>query len=80
MFCVGLQEKMTLEKSCENRGYLRNRLDVGINDSVEIRKVQSKSAEKVTLAPTEPLRIVGAEGYLQEYLLGSLLSTGDIFL
>lgn len=60
-------------------GYLRNRLDVGINDSIEIRKVQSKSAEKVTLAPTEPLRIVGAEGYLQEYLLGSLLSTGDIF-
>lgn len=60
-------------------GYLRNRLDVGINDSVEIMKVQSKSAEKVTLAPTEPLRIVGAEGYLQEYLLGSLLSTGDIF-
>ncbi|HKQ22684.1 MAG TPA: CDC48 family AAA ATPase [Nitrososphaeraceae archaeon] len=60
-------------------GYLRNRLDVGINDSVEIRKVQSKSAEKVTLAPTELLRIVGAEGYLQEYLLGSLLSTGDIF-
>lgn len=60
-------------------GYLRNRLDVGINDSVEIKKVQSKSAEKVTLAPTEPLRIVGAEGYLQEYLLGNLLSTGDIF-
>ena len=60
-------------------GYLRNKLDVGINDSVEIRKVQSKSAKKVTLAPTEPLRIVGAEGYLQEYLLGSLLSTGDIF-
>ena len=60
-------------------GYLRNRLDVGINDSVEIKRVQSKSAEKVTLAPTEPLRIVGAEGYLQEYLLGSLLSTGDIF-
>jgi transitional endoplasmic reticulum ATPase len=46
---------------------------------VEIKKVESKSAEKVTLAPTEPLRIVGAEGYLQEYLLGGLLSTGDIF-
>jgi transitional endoplasmic reticulum ATPase len=60
-------------------GYLRNKLDVGVNDSVEIKKVQSKSAEKVTLAPTEPLRIVGAEGYLQEYLLGNLLSTGDIF-
>ncbi len=60
-------------------GYLRNRLDVGINDSVEIMKVQSRNAQKVTLAPTEPLRIVGAEGYLKEYLLGSLLNTGDIF-
>ena len=60
-------------------GYLRNRLDVGINDSVEIKNVEAKSAQKVTLAPTESLRIVGAEGYLKEYLLGSLLSTGDIF-
>ncbi|HEY7227479.1 MAG TPA: CDC48 family AAA ATPase [Nitrososphaeraceae archaeon] len=60
-------------------GYLRNRLDVGINDSIELKKVQSKNAQKVTLAPTEPLRIVGAEGYLKEYLLGSLLNTGDIF-
>jgi len=59
-------------------GYLRNKLDVGINDSVEIKKVESKSAHNVRLAPTEPLRIVGAESYLKEYLLGSLLSTGDI--
>jgi transitional endoplasmic reticulum ATPase len=58
-------------------GNLRNRLDVGINDSVEIKKVQAKNAQTVTLAPTEPLRIVGVEGYLGEYLLGSLLSTGD---
>ena len=59
-------------------GYLRNRLDVGINDSVEIRKVQSKSAEKVHW-PNRASKNCGAEGYLQEYLLGSLLSTGDIF-
>jgi transitional endoplasmic reticulum ATPase len=59
-------------------GNLRNRLDVGINDSVEVKKVQSKMAQSVTLAPTEPLRIVGAEAYLSEYLLGSLLTTGDI--
>ena len=58
-------------------GYLRNRLDVGINDSVEVKRVQSKKAQSVTLAPTEPLRIVGAEVYLSEYLLGSLLTTGD---
>ena len=44
---------------------------------LRFKKVQAKNAQTVTLAPTEPLRIVGAEGYLGEYLLGSLLSTGD---
>ena len=79
VLCWPAREKDTGKGLVRIDGYLRNRLDVGINDSVEIKKVQSKSAEKVTLAPTEPLRIVGAEGYLQEYLLGGLLSTGDIF-
>ena len=44
---------------------------------MEVKRVQSKKAQSVTLAPTEPLRIVGAEAYLSEYLLGSLLTTGD---
>lgn len=79
VLCWPAREKDTGKGLVRIDGYLRNKLDVGINDSVEIKKVQSKSAEKVTLAPTEPLRIVGAEGYLQEYLLGNLLSTGDIF-
>ena len=79
VLCWPAREKDTGKGLVRIDGYLRNKLDVGINDSVEIKKVQSKSAEKVTLAPTEPLRIVGAEGYLQEYLLGGLLSTGDIF-
>lgn len=59
-------------------GYIRNRLEVGINDIVDIKKVESKDAQSITLAPTEPLRIVGAEGYLGEYLLGNLVSTGDV--
>ena len=42
-------------------GYIRNKLDVGINDTIEVRKVQSKDANSITFAPTEPLRIVGAE-------------------
>src|SRR5215212_8586544 len=45
-------------------GYIRNKLDVGINDTIEVRKVQSKDAKSITFAPTEPLRIVGAEEYL----------------
>src|ERR671934_321287 len=58
-------------------GYTRNKLDVGINDQIEIRKVESKDAKSITLAPTEPLRIVGAEEYLAEYLNGQLMSKGD---
>ncbi len=59
-------------------GYIRNRLDVGINDLVDLKKIESKDAQSITLAPTEPLRIVGAEEYLGEYLLGNLVTTGDV--
>src|SRR5919112_191460 len=58
-------------------GYIRNKLGVGINDQVEVKKVTSKDAKSITLAPTEPLRIVGAEDYLTEYLNGQLMTKGD---
>lgn len=58
-------------------GFTRNRLDVGINDTIDVKKVESKQAESITLAPTEPLRIVGAEEYLVDYLNGALMSKGD---
>jgi hypothetical protein len=59
-------------------GFTRNSLDVGINDTIEVRKVESKVAKSITLAPTEPLRIVGADDYLVDYLNGALMSKGDI--
>src|ERR687894_2909045 len=58
-------------------GYTRNKLDVGINDAVDIRKVETKQAQTVTLAPTEPLRIMGAEDYLSGVLEGQLVPRGD---
>jgi transitional endoplasmic reticulum ATPase len=58
-------------------GYTRNKLDVGINDQTEVRRVESKDAKSITFAPTEPLRIVGAEEYLTEYLNGQLMAKGD---
>lgn len=58
-------------------GFTRNRLDVGINDTIEVRKVQSRDAKSITLAPTEPLRIMGAEEYLVNMLNGALMSKGD---
>jgi len=58
-------------------GYTRNKLDVGINDTIDIRKVESKDAKSITFAPTEPLRIVGADEYLADYLNGALMTKGD---
>ncbi len=58
-------------------GHIRNRLDVGINDLIEIKVVESRVAKEITFAPTEPLRIMGGEEYLSEYLNGSLMTKGD---
>src|SRR2546422_10904189 len=33
-------------------GYTMNKLEVGINNTVDIRKVETKEAQKITLAPT----------------------------
>lgn len=58
-------------------GFTRNKLGVGIGDNVEIKKVITKVAQSITLAPTEPLRILGAEEYLQQFLEGQIVSKGD---
>ncbi len=59
-------------------GYTRNKLDVGIGDTIEVRKVESRDAKSITLSPTEPLRILGAEQYLAETLNGQLMTKGDL--
>lgn len=60
-------------------GYIRNRLDVGIGDRVNVKKVKVSDASSITLAPTEALRISGVEEYLAEEILnGQLISKGDI--
>src|SRR6266436_31402 len=58
-------------------GYLRNNAGVSIDDKVTIRKIDAKIAERLILAPTEPLRIVGGEEYLSQLLEGRVLSRGD---
>ena len=59
-------------------GYTRNKLEVGINDTVDIRRVETKEAQQITLAPTEPLRILGAGKYLASFLEGQLVTKGDV--
>ncbi len=58
-------------------GAMRKNAGVSIDDKVTIRKLDARIAEKLTLAPTEPLRIVGGEEYLAQYLEGRVLSRGD---
>jgi transitional endoplasmic reticulum ATPase len=58
-------------------GYLRNNAGVSIDDKVLVRKIDAKIAEKITLAPTEPLRLVGGEEYLSQLLEGRVMSKGD---
>ncbi len=42
-------------------GYMRKNAGVSIDDKVTVRKLDARIADKLTLAPTEPLRIVGGE-------------------
>ena len=59
-------------------GYTRNNAGSGIDEKVDVKKVEAKKANKVTIAPTEPLRITGGEEYLKQILENRVISRGDI--
>ena len=59
-------------------GYIRNQLNVGVDDKVEIKKVEVNDAQSVTLRPTERLRIIDAERYLANMVEGFVVTKGDI--
>ncbi len=50
-------------------GPTRRNAGVKIDEKVAVKKVQAKSAEKVTFAPTEPIRLMGGEEYLRKEVL-----------
>jgi len=58
-------------------GYIRRNAGVSIDERVVIRRIEAKNAEKIVLAPTEPLRIEGAEEYLAHILEGKVVMRGD---
>jgi transitional endoplasmic reticulum ATPase len=58
--------------------FARNNAGVGIDDKVKIQKAEVKDAEKVSLSPTEPLQIIGAEEYIAQILAGRVLTRGDV--
>ncbi|MFO7966232.1 MAG: CDC48 family AAA ATPase [Archaeoglobaceae archaeon] len=58
-------------------GNLRTNAGVGIDDKVTIKKSSGKDAEKITFAPTEPVRLMGGENYLQRLLEGRPIKRGQ---
>jgi len=59
-------------------GTIRRNAQTGIDEKVAIRKVAIKEARKIAFAPTEPLRIMGGEEYLNQALEGRAVTRGDI--
>ena len=58
-------------------GNIRRNAGVGIDDKVAVKKVNASDAKKVTFAPTQPLKIMGGEDYLNQLLEGRVLTKGD---
>jgi len=67
----------------ENRGTLRidsntrRNAGVGLDEKVSVRKIAPKPAVKITMAPTQPLKIMGGEEYLRSNLQGRVFAKGD---
>ena len=59
-------------------GQIRQNAGVGMDDKVKVRKVSSRYAKSVVLAPTEPLRIQGVEEYLKNRLKHRAVAKGDL--
>ena len=59
-------------------GLTRNNAGTGIDDRIEARRVEARQASRLTLYPTEPLRIVGGERYLAQLLEGRVISQGSV--
>lgn len=57
-------------------GYIRTSIGIGLDDRVNIKKADAKPATSLTLYPTEPLRIVGAENYLTQLMEGRVVNQG----
>jgi transitional endoplasmic reticulum ATPase len=59
-------------------GNTRRNAGASIDDKLPVKLIQAAPAESVVFAPTVPLRITGAEAYLQRYMEGRVITRGDI--
>ena len=67
----------------ENRGTIRidsvtrRNAGVGLDERISVRKITPKPANKITLAPTQPLKIMGGEEFLLNTFQGRVFAKGD---
>lgn len=66
------------KKTIRIDGTIRKNAGVGIDDKVTIQKTTAWKAERITLAPTEEIRLVGGEEYLSQILEGRVVTRGDL--
>jgi len=59
-------------------GFQRRNAQIGLDEKVGLRPVEAKPAAKITLSPTEPVRIMGGEEYLAQALDGRVVTRGDV--
>jgi transitional endoplasmic reticulum ATPase len=59
-------------------GNIRNNAGVALDDRVKIKQTKAKSAKRITLAPTQPIRIAGGERYLLSRLKGVPITKGQL--
>jgi transitional endoplasmic reticulum ATPase len=59
-------------------GAIRRNAGAGIDEKVGVDRIEAVNATKVSFAPTEPLRIMGGEQFLQQRLSGRVLARGDV--
>jgi transitional endoplasmic reticulum ATPase len=58
-------------------GSTRGNAGTGVDEQVQIRKVQAGVAKRVVIQPTQPIRLVGGEQYLKRLLHGRSVMEGQ---
>src|SRR5215211_3485557 len=61
-------------------GYTRENISVGIDDQINVQKVDVENAEEIIMSPLEELNIAGLEDYLSEKLDGRVVAKDDVIL
>ena len=59
-------------------GNIRGNAGVAIDDRVRVKRTEVKEAKRITLEPTQPVKIAGGERYLTRILKGRPITKGEM--